>query len=99
MKNAEGDETENLTEDKMITTKTETVQQEVVDKIYCNKCGKQIYDSTWHHEEGMTTTASFGYGSNKDGLCESWSLCDDCYDELIKTFKHPPTEQPYKWVP
>jgi hypothetical protein len=89
--NAEGGGAEGKGE-RMKTYKTETRMVQTVDQVYCNKCGRPMINSNGHCGEGTTVEASFGYGSNKDGLVESWSLCDSCYDALIVSFIHKPEE-------
>ena len=59
-------------------------------EIYCNKCGKKIITDKGIIKEGVfSITYGWGYFSRKDGETHSLDLCEDCYDELIKTFKLP----------
>lgn len=56
-------------------------------KIICNKCGKE-----WKADKGMirtgvcTVETDWGYFSNKDGEHHQIDICEECYDEWIKTF-------------
>ena len=72
-----------------------TKEMSVIDDIICNKCGKSTKhgDGKFACFEGTTLRACFGYGSNKDGLIECFDLCDDCFDEIINTFIHKPSER------
>lgn len=63
----------------------------VVDDVLCNKCGKSTKNGKdFIFFEGTRLTASFGYGSNKDGILEWFDICDKCYDEFVDTFIHKP---------
>ncbi len=61
-----------------------------VRSVYCNLCGKEI-----HMENGIITEGVFfanqnwGYFSNKDGQADSFDLCEECYDSIIKNFVIP----------
>lgn len=64
----------------------------VIDKIYCNKCAKELYndnieDSSLPYESFI---ASFGFGSKNDGTIYRFDLCEKCFIRLIERFKiHP----------
>ena len=34
---------------------------------------------------------NWGYFSNKDGTCQKINICEECYDDMIKSFQIPPT--------
>lgn len=77
---------------------TKVVEYEPIEEVLCNKCGKSVrivhttaYGDEIVFYEGTRLTGDFGYGSNKDGVCEHFDLCDACYDDFISTFKHEPT--------
>jgi len=70
-----------------------TVEQEVVDDIFCDKCGESIHLNTvhdWVQITGGELTFEFNYGSNKDGDTYKVEMCDDCCDEFFKSLKHTP---------
>lgn len=71
----------------------------ILEDILCDKCGKSVKKGNDEHPvfEGTTLTASFGYGSNKDGLIECFDICDACYDDFTSTFIYKPTEKPGNW--
>ena len=74
-------------------TVTETKTEQIVDRIYCDKCGEEITFSSNPDPyviKGTIICASFGYGTNKDGVEDFICLCDDCYDKFIDSFKFPP---------
>lgn len=59
-------------------------------EIYCNKCGKKIDVNNGIVKEGVfSITYGWGYFSNKDGETHHLDLCEECYDELIKSFTIP----------
>jgi hypothetical protein len=68
-----------------------------IDKILCNKCGKEVWDSTTSLEdkiEGRTEeyfegNHHWGYFSKRDGELHQFDLCQECYGELIDSFKIP----------
>lgn len=58
-----------------------------VNKIICNKCGKEITVVNGRAEEGVfNVDYTWGYFSEKDGEKHSFDLCESCYDELLKSF-------------
>lgn len=64
------------------------MQQEV---IYCNKCGKVICQKEVVEKvDYVRITKSWGYFSNKDGICQRMNICEVCFDEWVKEFQIPP---------
>lgn len=58
----------------------------------CNCCGKTLRISnlkTTSTEDALRIRKEWGYFSKKDLRIDSFVLCEDCYDEWIKTFKIP----------
>lgn len=61
-----------------------------VEKIVCNKCGKEIIVKNGILvEEVLSVQKRWGYFSNKDNEVHEFDLCEECYDEWIETFKIP----------
>ncbi len=61
-----------------------------VEKIICNKCGKEILVKNGMPEEDVLSVQKrWGYFSGKDNEVHEFDLCEDCYDEWIKTFSIP----------
>lgn len=61
-----------------------------IEKIFCNKCGKEIPAVNGFAREGVFSAEyEWGYFSEKDGETHSFDLCERCYDELIGTFELP----------
>lgn len=61
-----------------------------VEKIICNKCGKEILVKAGMPEEDVLSVQKrWGYFSNKDNEVHEFDLCEECYDEWIKTFQIP----------
>ena len=61
-----------------------------VNKIICNKCGKEIPVINGQAEEGVfSVDYTWGYFSEKDGEKHSFDLCETCYDELLRSFMVP----------
>lgn len=61
-----------------------------VDKIFCNKCGKEIIvKNGMSEEEVLFVQKRWGYFSNKDNEVHEFDLCEECYDQWIATFSIP----------
>ena len=68
--------------------RTELEEKNKVEKIICNKCGKEI----WVHggipqEDVLEVEKRWGYHSRKDNQVDRFDLCEDCYDELVESFQ------------
>lgn len=86
---------------KMIQKHTEETIRltEIIDDVFCNKCGQRIskpmdkyseFPSTvW--DEYITVSHGFGYFSNifSDGERHEFHLCEQCYSGIINDFKIP----------
>lgn len=57
---------------------------EVVDKIFCNRCSKEITG-----QDVLSVEKRWGYFSQKDGETHRFDLCEECYDEWIASFQIP----------
>ena len=69
------------------------VDKKEVDKIVCNKCGKEILVENGVAEADMLSVQKrWGYFSNKDNDVHEFDLCEECYDKLIAQFKVPVEE-------
>lgn len=61
-----------------------------VDKIFCNKCGREIAMRGGRLEEDILEVEKrWGYFSKKDNQVDSFDLCEQCYDELVAAFAIP----------
>ncbi len=61
-----------------------------VEKIICNKCGKEILVKNGMPEEDVLSVQKrWGYFSDKDNEVHEFDLCEACYDELLSTFAIP----------
>ena len=59
-------------------------------KIICNKCGKEIlFSGGMAKEDYLSVDKQWGYFSNKDTQTDSFDLCEECYDDFVKTFLIP----------
>lgn len=59
-------------------------ETKVIDKIICNKCGKEIEAA-----DALSVQKRWGYFSEKDNEVHNFDLCEECYDELVATFQIP----------
>lgn len=58
--------------------------------VICNKCGRELAGSPELLKEGVCSVeVNWGYFSRKDGENHQFNLCEDCYDELVKSFRIP----------
>ena len=65
-------------------------EKKEVDKIVCNKCGKEILVENGVAEADMLSVQKrWGYFSNKDNDVHEFDLCEECYDKWIATFAIP----------
>lgn len=55
----------------------------VVDKIFCNVCGKE-FDVFDKQENFNIHTGEIGYGSRYDGDSINLDMCCDCFDKLME---------------
>lgn len=68
---------------------SEEIKRDLLE-ITCNKCGKKMKLENGIAQEGVLSIAyGWGYFSEKDGQTHRFDLCENCYDELIKTFLIP----------
>lgn len=58
--------------------------QDVLSRILCNGCGREIPLDRADHFHGEKT---WGYFSEKDGRQDSFDLCEDCYDKMTERFQ------------
>lgn len=56
---------------------------EVVSKMICNCCGKEI---SHKGEDVLHIEKVWGYFSNKDGRQDDFDICEGCYDKWVATF-------------
>lgn len=68
--------------------KTKEIQE--VNKIICNKCGKEIVAENGRlTEDVLSVEKRWGYPSDKDNEVHTFDLCEKCYEELLATFSIP----------
>lgn len=59
-----------------------------IDKIICNKCGKEIPVLRGvPQEDVLEVEKRWGYFSGKDNQVDRFDLCEECYDEFVKSFR------------
>ena len=59
-----------------------------LEKIVCNKCGKEILIfNDVPEEDSVEVKKRWGYFSEKDNVEHAFDLCEACYDELVASFK------------
>ena len=62
-------------------------EKKEVDKIVCNKCGKEILVENGVAEADMLSVQKrWGYFSNKDNDVHEFDLCEECYIEFLNSF-------------
>lgn len=67
---------------------TEQRQTKELEKIICNKCGKEIpVVRGVPGEDVLEVEKRWSYHSRKDNRVDRFDLCEDCYDELVSEFQ------------
>lgn len=65
-------------------------ETKVVERVFCNKCGKEISSKNNILEaDVLSVDKRWGYFSNKDNEVHKFDLCEECYDEFVGTFQIP----------
>lgn len=71
---------------------TELRETKELEKIICNKCGKEIVVTRGiPQEDVLDIEKQWGYFSEKDGQTDRFDICEDCYEEWIESFLIPVT--------
>lgn len=58
-------------------------EEQVLSKVICNGCGREIPLETEDFFHGEKT---WGYFSGQDGRQDSFDLCEDCYHKFTESF-------------
>ncbi len=67
--------------------KTVTMQQEVLDNVVCNMCGKKISaDNDGYIEDYVHIDKTWNYHSDLDGQHHALDICAICYQKWVDTF-------------
>ncbi|GFI62051.1 hypothetical protein IMSAG049_01224 [Clostridiales bacterium] len=67
--------------------KTKQVEKIVTetDIVICNACGKEIKKNKFNEfSDFYHIDKIWGYHSNKDGRCDNYDICEECYDKMLK---------------
>ncbi len=68
-------------------------EQDRLTGMQCNSCKKEMKIENGIVKEGcFCVDYTWGYFSNKDGMCHKLDLCEDCYDRFIGSLAIPVTE-------
>lgn len=68
-------------------------EQNQLISMQCNCCKKELRLEEGIVKEGcFSVDYTWGYFSNKDGMCHKFDLCEACYDRFIKELSIPVTE-------
>lgn len=72
--------------------------EDIIEDILCNKCGKSLKDEQGMNYEGLVEANFIGgfYSKFGDMSKYKFSLCEECLDELFKSFKHDPYVPDYE---
>jgi hypothetical protein len=73
------------------------IKKEILIKKSCDRCGKteNIQEHIGEITSIETCKIEFGYASKLDGNIYELDICDDCFLEIIKEFKHKPKTSKY----
>lgn len=65
-------------------------EAKVLEKLICNRCGKEIVLHNGLPKEGVFHVRyAWDYMSEKDGMEDTFDLCEACYDHMVKEFQIP----------
>ena len=65
-------------------------EKKQLEQVICNCCGKSLKLKEQVVLEGFCPVrVSWGYFSEKDGERHSFTLCEACYDRIIRSFAIP----------
>lgn len=68
--------------------RVQTEETKTLEKIICNKCGKEIrIEKGVPQEDYLEVSKRWGYHSRKDNEVECFDICEDCYDEFTGQFR------------
>ena len=61
-----------------------------VETVICNCCGKKLAVREGIVREGvLRVDHAWDYFSEKDGEVHHFDICEECYDQLVRTYKIP----------
>jgi len=66
-----------------------SVNDEKVQKVLCNCCGKEITKQQGYFCDHLHIEKQWGYFSEKDGRQDKFDLCESCYDKIVNGFVIP----------
>ena len=66
-----------------------TANDEKVQKVLCNCCGKEIIKQQGYFCDHLHIEKQWGYFSEKDGEKHSFDLCESCYNKMLASFRLP----------
>ena len=70
----------------MIKTREVSEIRTETDVIICDACGREIRRNKYNEfEEFYHIDKKWGYHSNKDGQHDSYDICEDCYDKMLRS--------------
>lgn len=59
-----------------------------LETVICNHCGKKLAVEHGILREGaFHADKSWDFFSEKDGEIHHWDLCEECYDQLLSSFR------------
>ncbi|SHK69843.1 hypothetical protein [Hespellia stercorisuis] len=69
---------------------SEQQEKQMVKKIICNRCGKEISAENGIRTEGVfSVDFRWEYPADKDGERHQFDLCESCYDRMTAEFVVP----------
>ncbi len=74
---------------KMKIYKNEMENNQKVENVLCNCCGKEIKKEHGYFVDHLHIEKQWGYFSEKDGREDNFDLCESCYDKFVNSFVLP----------
>lgn len=74
-------------------TVTRTVEEQIVDEVICNLCGKTLaFVLDGYDPDCVQIRKTWGFSSGKDMTQQSADICEPCWDALCEKMKVQVTE-------
>ncbi|MCQ4726167.1 hypothetical protein NE664_05760 [Anaerotignum faecicola] len=72
----------------MIKTEIQMKETEVISKVYCNVCGREIKpDALGYYPDFLHIEKTWNYFSGRDGETQKADICERCWNDIVENFK------------
>lgn len=72
----------------LIKTEIQMKETEVISKVYCNVCGREIKpDALGYYPDFLHIEKTWNYFSGRDGETQKADICERCWNDIVENFK------------